>query len=249
VTAGGDYGHRYAEGYRRGRTLPDEAMADWGAVIARWSPAGTRLVMDLGAGTGRFSGCLAARLTGAVVAVEPSATMTKEAVPVAGVHWVRARSERIPLAGDSCDVVWASQVLHLVHDLAAVAGEVARVLRVGGRLLVRGVFGESFETVSWLPWFPEARAIGRDYFDLGALTARLAANGLSRVAHDQVNQVVAPDLAGLYERTSARADSILGRLSDDEFGRGLARLRADALDRPEPHPVAERIDLVVYELG
>jgi predicted RNA methylase len=87
----GAYGRRFAKGYRRGRTLTEAAMVGWAEAIERRVPRPTKLVVDLGAGTGRFSRLLAERLACDVIAVEPSVDMVAETDPAVGVHWTRGR--------------------------------------------------------------------------------------------------------------------------------------------------------------
>jgi SAM-dependent methyltransferase len=242
------YGRLHARRYRQGRDLPSEAMDRWADAIVQRIPDEPQLIVDLGAGTGRFSRLLAEHLSGQVLAIEPSSDMIREVDLMAvGVSWVRARAERLPIADRSCDVVWASQVVHHFGDRVRGAYEIARVLRFGGRLLLRGTFGDSVEAVSWLPWFPEALRLGQNHVDVQAFAAILADAGLSFVAHDRVTQVVASDLAALHQRTSARADSFLEALSDEEFHRGLGRLLASAQAHPEVSPISERVDLITYE--
>jgi SAM-dependent methyltransferase len=53
-----------------------------------------------------------------------------------------ADAERVPVARAAVDTVFASWLLHLVGDAAAVLREAARVLRPGGRLLVVSSRGE-----------------------------------------------------------------------------------------------------------
>ncbi len=91
------------------------------------------VVVDLGAGTGKFTRMLVA--TGAtVIAVEPIAEMRAElsgALPGVVVH--DAVVSDLPLADSAADVVTAAQAFHWFSaddDLA----EIARVLRPGGGL-------------------------------------------------------------------------------------------------------------------
>src|SRR4051794_40440998 len=104
------YGWRHARRYRQGRDLPSEAMASGAEAIARRGPDEAQLIVDLGAGTGRFSLLVAERLGSHVLAIEPSPDMIREVDPMAvRVSWVRAGAECLPIADRSCDVVWASQ--------------------------------------------------------------------------------------------------------------------------------------------
>ncbi len=98
--------------------------------------AGCRRILDLGTGEGQVARALAAR--GArVVGVDPTAAQIVEAVRRGGgPHYVRAACEALPFAGASFDAVVVCLVLEHVDDLDAAIGEVARVLRPGGRFVL-----------------------------------------------------------------------------------------------------------------
>lgn len=116
---GADY-HRYRPGF------PDAAAA---AILPRRVDA----VLDLGAGTGKFTGLLAGRAR-RVYAVEPSEQML--AVLRATLPAVDARigsAEHIPLADASVDAVTVAQAFHW-FDRDPACAEIARVLRAGGVL-------------------------------------------------------------------------------------------------------------------
>ncbi|HEV2892438.1 MAG TPA: class I SAM-dependent methyltransferase, partial [Actinomycetota bacterium] len=134
---------RMAPDYVEGRALPPEGMEPWRAAIQPWLPADrpARLpVLDLGAGTGQFAAAIAGGFAAEVVAVEPSGGMRAQAArahPHPDVAWVAGVGERLPLADGSCAWAWVSTVVHHLDDLDAVAGELGRVLRPGGLVLVR----------------------------------------------------------------------------------------------------------------
>lgn len=116
-----------AEAYRRGRPPYPASAMEWAV------PRRARRVLDLGAGTGKFTQLLVdAGLD--VVAVEPSPQMRDllaAAVPRAAVH--AGSAERIPLPDASVDAVVVAQAWHWVDPDRAIP-EVARVLRPGGTL-------------------------------------------------------------------------------------------------------------------
>jgi SAM-dependent methyltransferase len=89
-------------------------------------------VLDLAAGTGKLTRLLVQRYPH-VVAVEPLASMraliADEAEVLAGT------AESIPLAEASIDAVFVGEAFHW-FDSAAAAAEIARVLRVGGPVVV-----------------------------------------------------------------------------------------------------------------
>jgi SAM-dependent methyltransferase len=138
-----------AAAYERGRpTYPLEAL-DW------LLPDGARHVVDVGAGTGKFTRLLVDRVE-RVTAVEPSAGMRAElvsAVPTARV--LAGSAERLPLDDDSVDAVVVAQAWHWVDAPRAVP-EVARVLRPGG---VLGLVWNVLDTST--PWVGELERIIR----------------------------------------------------------------------------------------
>lgn len=109
-----------------------------------------RVVLDLGAGTGKFTRRLVQ--TGAtVIAVEPVAQMRAQlAAAVAPVQVLEGSAEAIPLADASVDAVVCAQAFHWFANARALA-EIRRVLRPGGRLgLVWNVRDESVDWVAQL---------------------------------------------------------------------------------------------------
>lgn len=116
-----------ADAYQQGRPGYPRSVAEWAV------PRGARRVLDLAAGTGKFTRLLAdAKL--AVVAVEPSAKMREQlssAVPSADVR--AGTAEHIPLDDGSVDAVVVAQAWHWM-DASAALSEIARVLVPGGTL-------------------------------------------------------------------------------------------------------------------
>jgi SAM-dependent methyltransferase len=98
--------------------------------------AGER-VLDLGCGAGRFLGAL--RRAGAepvgVELAEAAAQRARANVPGADVRLVEPDGS-LPLGHGEVDLVWCSEVLEHVPDVAHLLLEVRRVLRGGGRLLL-----------------------------------------------------------------------------------------------------------------
>jgi SAM-dependent methyltransferase len=93
-------------------------------------------VLDLGCGAGRFLAALVdagARPVGVEIAAE-ALERARENAPGAELALVDPEGS-LPLAHGSVDLVWCSEVLEHVPDVAHLLLEVRRVLAPGGRLL------------------------------------------------------------------------------------------------------------------
>ena len=104
-------------------------------------------VLDLGSGAG-IDAFLAARRvgpTGHVIGVDMTPEMIAKArhnaveVGLPNVEFREGRLERLPVDDASVDAVTSNCVINLVPDKAAVFGEIARVLRPGGRVVVSDI--------------------------------------------------------------------------------------------------------------
>jgi ubiquinone/menaquinone biosynthesis C-methylase UbiE len=137
---------REAQAYARGRPEYPAAILPW--LTDDMGLAAGKVVVDLGAGTGKFTKLLVQ--TGAdVIAVEPVAAMRAPlASSLPGVQCLAGRAEAIPLATASADALVCAQAFHWFANAAALA-EIHRVLRPGGRLgLIWNVRDESVDWVA-----------------------------------------------------------------------------------------------------
>jgi SAM-dependent methyltransferase len=130
VPANDPTGRRFGEAtaaYERGRPeYPTEAV-DW---LLAGRP---RIVVDLGAGTGKLTRALVG-FAETVVAVEPDPAMRAAlAERLPGTSVVAGTGEDMPLRDGYADAVVVGQAWHWIDPVRASA-EVARVLRPGGTL-------------------------------------------------------------------------------------------------------------------
>ncbi len=93
-----------------------------------------QVVLDIGGGTGR----VAAALSGAgarLIVVDPSPGMLSQTLDKRLLA-ARAVAEHLPFATSSIDRIYIVDAFHHFADQTAAAGELVRVLRPGGRLVI-----------------------------------------------------------------------------------------------------------------
>ena len=237
------YGARMATAYLRGRNLRPADIGAWMAASRPYLPGPGGRVLDLGAGTGRFTTALAAASGATVAACEPSAAMR---AVFSGAPLVGGTAGAVPFAAGVFDAVWASQILHHLPDLAAFAREMHHVLRPDGHLLIRGGFAAP-QRLPLYPYFPAAFTGSESL--LAELTRHCVAAGLHPVARLGVDQRYADDAGELIAKVATRSLSNLAALPDAVFDEGLRRLTADARSGRLRFPLDERLDLVVFNAG
>lgn len=246
-----DYDHCQHQVYAQGRAISPQALQNWiGAFSRHAGPSRPQTVLDLGSGTGRFTPALADEFGGPVLGVEPSVRMREIAIasaPHPAVMYLDGRAERIPLPDRSCDLALLFLVLHHVVDRRAAARELARVLRPGGKLLIRSTLPERQQDLLWYRYFPRARAVeARVFPSLAEIERLFTAAGFSLVEVTAVRHPIAGSLAEYAGRLKLRAISTFEHLDEEEIVAGFARMDADAAAQAaDPRPIAEDCQLLV----
>ena len=243
-----DY-ERMAAGYDAGRDYPPDRRLAWRDALATHVDP-TRPVLDLGAGTGQWAGLLAGWFSVDVVAVEPSTAMRSAGRNRADprVRWLAGQAERLPLADGTVGMVWLSAVWHHLSDPGVAAAALARVLRPGGVVCLRGAFPDAgaLQELSVLRAFPEAAEVLATFPTLAQLTATLTAAGFRHVETVGVTEPGALSTAEVHQRAAARADTLLRLLPDPVYQRRLAALASAASAEAAPRPWPARLPLVVF---
>ncbi|GAA2094243.1 hypothetical protein GCM10009801_62080 [Streptomyces albiaxialis] len=129
---------------------------------------------------------------------------------------------------------------------ARAARELARVLRAGGRAIIRTTFRERLDAVVYEYW-PQLRASDERRFPgEDEVVTDFVSAGFTLEEITSFAQPVAADLAEYHARLVSRPQSKFTHLTDEEFRGGLARLETAARDEKDvPRPVLERYDVAV----
>lgn len=246
-----DYDDKQHAGYVQGRDWGPGHARQWIRIFEAHAPENRPLsVLDLGSGTGRFTGLLA-EMFGEATGVEPSGQMRRIAIERAdnpNVRFMAGQAEAIPLADQSVDIVLMFLSLHHVRDRDSAAKEIARVLRPDGRLLIRSAFSHAQRPgdLDWHVFFPGARRIEIEMFPtLEDVEALFAAVGLRRTALIQTREQVAETLEEQARRLRFRAISTFEHMTEAEIEAGFARLDEAVEANPYAGPVCCFSDLLV----
>ena len=235
--------------YDKARALAPETVRLWQDLLSvDTDRAAVSLVIDLGCGTGRFSGLLAAHFGVRVIGVDPSQKMLDQARrrhATGNVVYRQGSAEALPLPDGCADLVFISMVYHHLTDPTAVARECHRVLRQGGYVCIRNGTRES--DFPHRHFFPALEAlIDSDLPARRDIESVFTTDGFALLVHQVVTQVTAPDWPTFIEKSALRADSFLARLNDDDFQQGMAALRTHGDEINQNAAVTEEIDWFVF---
>lgn len=223
------------ENYDRGRRPPPGVLEMWVDRIAlALADRRVSTIVDLGCGTGRFSGLLADRFQANVLAVDPSERMLAQASAKrnANVRCLRGSGEEIPCGDAGADLIFASMAFHHFRSPDAVAKECGRVLRPAGFVCIRNSVRE--QSSPYEAFFPNYR-LALDDLPAGAdIVGAFVRNGFALRRQEIVLHTMAGSLSELADKASFRADTTLVRLSDSDFEKGLANMRLAAKTQPGP---------------
>jgi ubiquinone/menaquinone biosynthesis C-methylase UbiE len=227
-----DYDRVQHHAYAKGRALPASAIRRYMAAFAEHLPARRPLNgVDLGSGTGRFTPALAETFGGPIQGVETASAMRRTAISESAhpaVAYLEGRAEAIPVKDGASDFVLMFLSYHHVGDKPAAAREIARVLKPGGRLILRSTFRERIPDHWWRGYFPRTWAIERAMFPTESETRALFESaGFRTVASERLTRPFEDDLQEAVERLKLRAVSTFEHLTEDELAEGFAKIEAD----------------------
>jgi len=196
----------------------------------------TRAALEVGCGTGYWLEAMAGRAS-LLAGLDPSAPMLDRArALMPNARLMRARAEDLPLLDASFDRVVAINALHHFADRARFFAEARRVLRKGGALMSIGKDPHAGHDDWWVyDYFEETRAIDLARFaPVRVLRGELALAGFSWAESFEADHIET-----VRSAADASATGVIDRgftsqltvLSDQEFDRGVERVRAAEAQR------------------
>ncbi len=235
--------------YDEARQLSQATMDLWlGAMAAHVATEDVRVVLDVGCGTGRFSGGLADRFDAQVIGVDPSQSMLAQAkrkLPHGKVSFCIGDAERIPAEEGSTCMIFLSMVYHHIQDTGRAAREFRRVLRDNGLLCIRNSTVDLLHRVPYLKHFPSARKFNqRRLPSQRDVIATMQSERLMLLRHEVIEQEFARSPDEYIAKIRRRGLSDLVALGEAEFQKGVRSMKEAAAN--ESGPVIEPVDLFVF---
>jgi hypothetical protein len=120
----------------------------------------------------------------------------------------------------------------------------------GACVLIRGAFGDQLDGFpTFFRFWPSTREICQQLPTIRQTVDALETNGFVLAEHRRVRQVTATSLSDFAKRTQLRADSALALISDAEFQVGQMAIEESGALAPQPEPVIETIELLVFRIN
>ncbi len=227
----------HAAAYARRRCLPAPARVAYIEALHAWLPERRRsLAMDVGAGTGLFTTILATskRLGFAqVTALEPAPAMADYLrrdlvrLGVGNVRVVLSRLEDFQLGADEeYELVFASEMIHLVDDVEQWVDGASRVLAPGGSIAIRMSSQAQLLARPWYEHFPRARVVDMHRNkSVGHITGLLDRAGYNAEVRVMDESCVLPSNE-YFAMFASRSFSALHAISEEEYRIGLEETAA-----------------------
>ena len=242
-----NYDQEQYQDYARGRALTDAQVAAWTGAFRALLPESRPLVgLDVGSGTGRFAPILADTF-GPVTGVEPSIRMREVALAQSqhpDVRYVAGSAEDIPAPTAGADYAVLMQSWHHVQDKPRAARELARVVKSGGRLIVRSGYGDQMPWIWWLQLFPNGPEKDAALFPpLHEVIETFTTAGWRVRSFGPFTEPPAGTYGEMLEMLRLRTHTIFGHFTAEELAIGFERLertvagRVDVLAPADPAPL------------
>ena len=246
-----NYSH-VAPGYDNSRRV-EPAIAD--ALIDGLRALHARTILEIGAGTGNYTGALAASGL-SIIALDRSLAMAEKGAQKTSARWILADGAALPFRRSTLDAIVGVNVLHHLPALEAALAEFRRVARAGA--VLQAVVRENLATLWYRHYFPAIDGVLLPLHPtLGGLIAAMFRAGFSRVSTAKIFYSGRCDLTFeaarsrplmLFDSAFRAATSGFRRLDSAAVARGLAELKRD-LDSGAFARVAAPFDAAHVDAG
>jgi ubiquinone/menaquinone biosynthesis C-methylase UbiE len=186
------------------------------------------MVLDVGCGTGNNTLLLAAASGAQVIGLDLSLGMLDTASKKSPKYpLVQSPADALPFANASLDFVYMTEVVHHLPDVGQAIDEIFRVLRSAGALCIVTQSHRQIEGRMTSRFFPATIKVDQvRYPDIDVLLGLITTAGFERTEVQEY--IFRPVRLGedYLTTVSKRGYSMLHKISDDEYNRGLSELRA-----------------------
>ncbi|RIK53136.1 MAG: hypothetical protein DCC57_08775 [Chloroflexi bacterium] len=186
-------------------------------------------LLDIGCGTGNYTDVMQQLTQARITGLDQSEGMLAKArAKNDQLDFGQGDAQQMPFASASFDFIYMTDVIHHVPDIGRLLGEIARVLKLGGKVCI---VTQSHAQIARRPiatFFPSIVAVDTArYPDIPQIVAAAAAHGLALVREERLGEGE-PTLYGqpFLAAVRARGYSMLRLISDEEYTRGLAQVEA-----------------------
>jgi SAM-dependent methyltransferase len=218
------------------------------AFLAQRASAEALSALDIGCGTGnQLVANRAAMPDARLVGIDRSSGMLRQARPKApDILWVQADAAILPFPAASFDFIGCQFAFHHIRAKAAMLRDAFRVLRIGGRFVLRNLCPQ--ESPDWLyyRYFPEARIVDlEDFWPPEAIVAVMEGAGFTAVTAEYEHVRGEQDLSAWREIVQRRDTcSQLLAISDAAYAAGMRRLECELADGSAPRSCADHLCLI-----
>lgn len=161
------------------------------------------------------------------------------------VRYLAGSAEDMPVPSGSADYALMFLSWHHVQDKPGAARELARVLRPGGRLLLRANFCDHHPKPWWLEHFPRGLEADASLFQpLHEVIAMFTSTGWRVAGFGTITEPSSGTRGDMLERLRLRTFSFFAQLSPDEQEAGFRRLE-QAVDADPRAPAPEFSELLL----
>ena len=195
----------------------------------------TSRVLDIGCGTGNYTGLLQKVTHAQLFGVDPSQGMLEKALlKNPQITFRQAEAASLPFASDFFDFSYMIDVIHHIPDIAALFTEIERVLKPGGSLCI---VTQSHQQIAARPiaqFFPGIIVADQQrYPDLPSIIEAGQAIGLVHARTDLSGVGDAIELGQPFlELVRKKGYSMLHLISPEEYSQGLEALEQRLLAGP-----------------